>query len=177
MKDTHDFDAWVASTGPGLIRFGYLVSGDQQVAEDLAREALTRVRYRWRRLADGGNPDTYARTVVVSQLRSLPRKRARSAEATELPAPQPPTEQSAQSAPPEMLLWSVILGLPERMRAAVVLRFYEDLDDVAIGQVLRCAPSTVPVHIGEALDRLRPHLPSDTVDGAVRTLPDAHEVR
>jgi RNA polymerase sigma factor (sigma-70 family) len=179
MKDTDDFGDWVASTGPGLIRFGYLVCGDQQVAEDLAVEALTRVRHRWRRLADGGNPDAYARAIVVSKLRSLPRKRARSAAP---PAPGLPPGPPGPPTPPEppagadpaaagtdpaatsgddarnsMLLWSVILGLPERMRAAVVLRFYEDLDDDAIGQVLRCAPSTVPVHIGEALERLRSH--------------------
>jgi DNA-directed RNA polymerase specialized sigma24 family protein len=154
MKDVDDFGDWVANTGPGLIRFGYLVCGDQQLAEDLAAKAVTRVRYRWRRLADGGNPDAYARAIVVSQLRSLPRRRARTAPSagTDTAAP-----ASGDDARDSMLLWSVILGLPERMRAAVVLRFYEDLDDDAIGQVLHWAPSTVPAHISEALDRLRSH--------------------
>jgi DNA-directed RNA polymerase specialized sigma24 family protein len=149
--DSDDFGDWVASTGPGLIRFGYLVSGDQQAAEGLAREALARVRQRWRRLADRGNPDAYARAIMVSQLRSWQRKRSPAGAATAGMA------TWSDGATDLMPLWSVILGLPERMRAAVVLRFYEDLDDDAIGQVLSCPAGTVREHIREALDRIGAH--------------------
>jgi RNA polymerase sigma factor (sigma-70 family) len=158
-----DFGDWVTSTGPRLIRFSYLVSGDQRVAEDLAEEAMVRVCHRWRRLAHGGNPDVYARAIVVSQLRSWKRKRSPAGAATDahpvLPAEVTPLSDDDEGGDVAdwMTLWSLTLRLPEKLRAAVVLRFYEDLDDDAIGQVLGCSPTIVPVHIRRALDRLRSH--------------------
>jgi RNA polymerase sigma-70 factor (sigma-E family) len=156
-QDSRDFRDWAAGTGPGLIRFGYLLSGDQQIAQDLAQEALARVHRRWRRLSDGGNPDAYARTIVVNQLRSWQRKRSwheGPVTGTEVLAVAPPFDDATTD---RVALWELILGLPEKMRAAVVLRFYEDLDDNAIGAILGCAPATVRVHVRKALDKLRSH--------------------
>jgi RNA polymerase sigma factor (sigma-70 family) len=150
---------WADSKWAGLIRFGYLVSGDQEVAEDLAQQALAGVQDRWRRLSNGGNPDTYARAIVVSQLRSRQRRRSWTggrAAVADVP-PVVPSPGDASVSADWMALWSVILGLPELMRAAVVLRFYEDRDDDAIGQVLGCAPATARVYVRRALVRLRSH--------------------
>jgi RNA polymerase sigma factor (sigma-70 family) len=43
-------------------------------------------------------------------------------------------------------LWRLLAGLPRTQRAVLVLRFYEDLDDQRIAEVLGCAPATVRVH-------------------------------
>lgn len=155
--DATDFGGWAIEQAPRLIRFGYLLSGDQQIAQDLAQEALARVHTRWRRLSDVGNPDAYARAIVVNQLRSWQRRRSwaeRIMSVTAVPAAVPPFDDAAVD---RMALWSLIVGLPEKMRAAVVLRFYEDLDDSAIGQILGCSPATVRVHVRKALDKLRSH--------------------
>lgn len=155
--DATDFGGWAVEQGPRLIRFAYLLSGDQQIAQDLAQEALARVHTRWRRLSDGGNPDAYARAIVVNQLRSWQRKRSwaeRTVTVTAVAEATPPFDDAAAD---RMALWSLIVGLPEKMRAAVVLRFYEDLDDSAIGQILSCSPATVRVHVRKALDKLRSH--------------------
>ena len=52
-------------------------------------------------------------------------------------------------------MWKLIGDLPLRQRAVVVLRYYEDLDDAAIGRILGCTASTVATHATRALDRLR----------------------
>jgi RNA polymerase sigma factor (sigma-70 family) len=52
-------------------------------------------------------------------------------------------------------LWSLLASLPRAQRAVMVLRFYEDLDDRRIAEVLGCAPVTVRVHASRALGTLR----------------------
>jgi RNA polymerase sigma factor (sigma-70 family) len=49
----------------------------------------------------------------------------------------------------------VLAELPDRMRAAIVLRFYEDLPDAQIAELLDCAPATVRSLIHRGLARLR----------------------
>jgi RNA polymerase sigma factor (sigma-70 family) len=59
-------------------------------------------------------------------------------------------------------VWRLIARLPPRQRATVVLRFYEDLDDVAIAEILGCSPVTVRTHTMRALSALRHHIDVDT---------------
>ncbi len=55
-------------------------------------------------------------------------------------------------------LWARLGGLTKTQRAVLVLRYYEDLDDRQIAEVLRCRPSTVRVHAARGLGRLRTEL-------------------
>jgi RNA polymerase sigma-70 factor (sigma-E family) len=150
------FDEWAAARGPALIRFGYLLTDDGHLAQDLTQEALARIHRRWRRLAADGNPDAYARRIMVNQLTSWRRRRSFSERATEdLGTAQ--TVEFDQAATDRQTLWELIRDLPTRQRAVVVLHFYEDLDDASIGRILGCAPSTVRVHLRRALKTLRAH--------------------
>jgi DNA-directed RNA polymerase specialized sigma24 family protein len=53
------------------------------------------------------------------------------------------------------LLWPLVCGLPARQRAVVVLRYYEDLTEVQISEVLGCAPGTVKSQASAAMKALR----------------------
>jgi RNA polymerase sigma factor (sigma-70 family) len=55
-------------------------------------------------------------------------------------------------------LWRLVAGLPLQQRAVVVLRYYEDLDDAAIAQILECSQTTVRTHAMRALAKLRGRL-------------------
>jgi len=55
-------------------------------------------------------------------------------------------------------LWALLAKLPRAQRAVLVLRFYEDLDDRRIAEVLGCSPVTVRVHASRALGTLRASL-------------------
>jgi RNA polymerase sigma factor (sigma-70 family) len=48
-----------------------------------------------------------------------------------------------------------LLRLPERQRAAVVLRFYEDLPEAAIAEIMRVRPGTVRSLLSRAVASLR----------------------
>jgi RNA polymerase sigma factor (sigma-70 family) len=55
-------------------------------------------------------------------------------------------------------VWQVCQALPRQQRAAVVLRFYEDLDYAEIAAVLDLAEPTVRSHVHRALAALRVEL-------------------
>ena len=61
-------------------------------------------------------------------------------------------------------LWKRLGRLTRAQRAVLVLRYYEDLDDRQIAEVLRCKPSTVRVHAARGLGRLRTDLASLTTN-------------
>ena len=51
--------------------------------------------------------------------------------------------------------WDLLRRLPDRQRAAIVLRFYEDLSEAEIARLLRCRPGTVKSLIHRGLARVR----------------------
>lgn len=63
-------------------------------------------------------------------------------------------------------MWRLILGLPDRQRAVLVLRYYEDLDDLTIAQILGCSPVTVRTHAMRALSQLRERHGVSTTNGS-----------
>jgi DNA-directed RNA polymerase specialized sigma24 family protein len=66
-------------------------------------------------------------------------------------------------------MWRLILKLPARQRAAVVLRYYEDLDDVRIAAILDCSPVTIRTNVMRALATLRERLGEPSADVTVRS--------
>ena len=88
-SDEASFVRWAADRQVALLRTAILLTGDHHRAEDLVQEALTKVALRWRRLR-GGNPEAYARQVLVRDNISGWRKRRRevvSAEPGDAPSP------------------------------------------------------------------------------------------
>jgi RNA polymerase sigma-70 factor (sigma-E family) len=148
------FEEFAAAKQAGLIRFGYLLLRDHQLAQDLAQEGLARLHGNWVRIAADGNPDAYARKVMVNQLLSWRRRRGWSerpvADVRDTTDPDPTAAIGDRAE-----MWAMIGELPMRQRAVIVLRYYEDLDDAAIGVALGCATSTVATHANRALARLR----------------------
>jgi RNA polymerase sigma factor (sigma-70 family) len=55
-------------------------------------------------------------------------------------------------------LWSVLQHLPARQRAAIVLRFYEDLSEQRVAELLNCRPGTVKSLVSRGLEALRPEI-------------------
>jgi len=131
------------------------LTGDPHLAKDLAHDAFIRTAGRFRHLRSPDAFDSYLRTAVVNLCRShfrravverrvLQRVGARGSE----PVPAPATEERDA-------MWAAILTLPYRQRAAVVLRFYEDLSEQQAGEVLRCSPRAVNALVSRAMAALR----------------------
>lgn len=150
------FDDYVRARGPALVRVARLIAGDRHLGEDLVQEVLTRAYPRWKRIVAGGSPDMYLRRMLVNSHVSWRRRRsstevADGAERTERPADDDLQAEAAER--DEM--WRLINRLPAKQRIVIVLRFYEDLHDAAIAEILDCSTATVRTHTMRALTTLR----------------------
>lgn len=151
------FDHFVRSRGAALLRFAYLLCGDAHRAEDFTQEALVRCHRRWRAIERGGQPEPYVRRAILRQFLSWRRRRS----ATERPADSFEATVDVTDAAQELAdrdeMWHTLATLPRKQRAVLVLRYYEDLPDSRIADLLNCSAATVRVHAGRALARLRRH--------------------
>ena len=127
-----------------MVRLAYLLTGIQAIAEELVQDAFVSVHGAWARAE---SPSAYLRTAVVNACRSWGRRR--SLELLRKPAPPEPATLVADE------LWDVLLTLPPRQRAAIVLRFYEDLPDEEIAVLLGCKVGTVRTAVFRGLEKLR----------------------
>jgi RNA polymerase sigma-70 factor (sigma-E family) len=157
-EEDPSFEAYVAARGAALVRFAMLLTGDDHRAEDLVQEALTKAYLRWSRIRRADNPDVYLRRLVINGSRSWWRRRANREAPGLTPAERAAPGDLGDEAVARDELWRLIGGLPNQQRAVVVLRYYEDLDDATIAQILQCTPGTVRTHAMRALHKLREHL-------------------
>ncbi|MBE1490712.1 SigE family RNA polymerase sigma factor [Plantactinospora soyae] len=149
------FDEFVTTRGPSLVRLARLLAGDRHRAEDLVQDVLARAYVHWRRISAGGRQDAYVRQMLVNANRSW----WRLARNHEMPYGDSTREETVGSSDSRVVerdrLWRMVLTLPHRQRAVLVLRYYEDLDDAAIAEILGCSLPTVRTHAMRALAKLR----------------------
>lgn len=134
-----------------LVSLAHLLTGSNEVAEDLVQDCFARLL---RREEPPENAAGYLRASVVNAVRSWQRRQMLER------ARRPPAGPDAP--PPEVdSMRTALLALRPRQRAAIVLRFYEDLSEAEIAGVLDCRPGTVKSLISRGLDRLRQEVPKD----------------
>ena len=158
------FDDWVEARATALLRFAYLVTGSQQDAEDAVQSALTRACEKWSRVRRADDPDTYVRRMVVnahvSRWRRSARRELSVAEVRDSTVLDP-----AEGIARDDAVWRVCSALPRQQRAAVVLRFYEDLEYAEIAALLGVSQVAVRTYIHRALVSLRAELTQEDTDG------------
>jgi RNA polymerase sigma factor (sigma-70 family) len=127
-----------------LIRLAYLLTTDREVAEEVVQDAVLALRPRWDTITD---PPAYLRSAVVNRCRSWLRRQRTARSFTP-----PPAEEVGLGADE---LWDALATLDDRRRTAIVLRFYEDMPDDAIAEILGCRPATVRTLVHRGLHALR----------------------
>ena len=150
-----DFEIFVAARQGPLLRLAMVLCGDYWLAQDVVANVLGRAFERWDRISVVQDPNAYVRRMVVNEYISLHRRwsRARPVDPSLLVelAGASPDEQRVDSTE----LAARLAGLSPNQRAVIVLRYYEDLTDAAIGEVLGCRAATVRSHASRALRALR----------------------
>lgn len=140
---------------PGAIRLGYLLTGDRVLAEDLAQEAFVRFVARLHYIRDRHAVDAYLRQTIVNLSRNYFRRRAVERSFLERQARERQPQHLDPDVSTHQAMRTALLGLPVRQRAALVLRYYEDLPETQIADILRCRPSTVRSLVSRGLQTLR----------------------
>ena len=155
MEAQGDFEIFVAARQGPLLRLAMVLCGDHWLAQDVVANVLGHAFERWDRISTVQDPNAYVRRMVVNEYISLHRRwsRARPVDPSLLIelAGASYDEQRADATE----LAGRLAGLSPNQRAVIVLRYYEDLTDAAIGEVLGCRTATVRSHASRALHALR----------------------
>ena len=152
------FTSYVRARQPVMLRTARSLTANPSDAEDLLQTALTKTYVAWERIEDHRALDGYVRRALLNTRTSQWRKRkVDEFVCEELPEPEPvaggddPADQQAL----HDAMWRAVMKLPDRQRAMVVLRYYEDLSEVQTAEVLGVSVGTVKSAVSRALGKLR----------------------
>jgi RNA polymerase sigma-70 factor (sigma-E family) len=151
------FEEFMAARWDPLFRTAYLLTGQRHDAEDLLQTALARTCVRWGSIRDKGAADAYVRRTMVHLAQRQWRRRGREVALDGAPEP---SDDALGLRADHLALWAEVRRLPTRMRAALVLRYFEDLSVEATARELGCSEGAVKSQTHHALRRLRAALPT-----------------
>ena len=149
------FADFVRAHGRSLFGTAYLLTGSGDAGEELVQATLVDLYPKWARVAAAASPLAYVRRALVN--RFLTSKRVRRVVETptwdlpELADAEDFTERVAD----RELIWSLLGDLPQRQRAAIVLRYFHDQDDATIAAALECRVATVRSVISRGVAAMR----------------------
>jgi RNA polymerase sigma-70 factor (sigma-E family) len=151
------FEEFVYARSGSLMRTALLLAGQNRAeAEDLLQLALERAYRHWTRACESGEPERYVRKILANASADRWRRLARRPEHA-LPADQPDpsvSDRTAEVADRDFLL-RALAALPPRQRAVLVLRYFDDMSEAEVAEMLGCSLGTVKSHAARALTRLR----------------------
>jgi RNA polymerase sigma-70 factor (sigma-E family) len=159
--DETAYAEFYASVWSSLFRTTYAISGDAGQAEDAVQSALAKAYASWHRVRSARQPEAYVRKMAVNELLGV---RRRSWWRLERPGRVPDLripDAAAHEVVERDELWQALLSLAPGQRAVLVLRYYEDLSEQEIAEVLGCSRGTVKSSAHDALKTLRTALGSD----------------
>ncbi len=151
---------------PNGVRLAYLLTGDRHQAEDLAQEAFIRCVGRFSHLRAHAAFEAYLRRAIVNLHTSGLRRGRLEREWVQREGHRVATAASSQSdVGARADLWSALGTLPPRQRAALVLRYYEDLSERETAEALGCTLPAVKSLVARGSDALRAQLPTYRSEG------------
>lgn len=164
---TATFAGWYSSAADGVTRRVAAAVGDQLLAREAAAEAFARAYERWSRVAAMDSPEGWVYRVAVNLCRRSWRQRE--LESRALARLGPLLTGGRVDGPDAMVhddVYRAVRALPQRMRTAVRLRYWEDLTEREVAERMSVAPGTVSALLSTARARLRVSLGSvDGLDG------------
>jgi RNA polymerase sigma-70 factor (sigma-E family) len=148
-------DEFCRALYPRLLGSLALATGDRDLAEELAQDALARAWLHWRRVSKMSSPEAWTYRCAMNLSTSSWRRRAAERRALGRVAGGLDRD-SAELEPADAIAVRVaIAALPPRQRQAVVLRYYAGLSEAETATAMRCSPGTVKAHVHKALANLR----------------------
>lgn len=169
MTQAGEFTDFVRAYTPALVRTAYLLTGSRNAAEELVQDTLVRLYPKWDKVTGADVPLAYVRRSLSNNFVNDRRRAYVRHELTTEQLPDAAVEPAAiHRTDDRSQLWPLLNRLPDRQRAAIVLRYYEDLDDDEIAAILDCRPGTVRSLLSRGLATLR------ALDGAAD---DVHGLR
>ena len=170
MRSSPDLEAWVTGALPRLLGLAHAMTGSRAEAEDLVQDTLARlIDGGWARARAADHVEAYVRRVLVNTWVSSRRRRWTrelvSHAVVTADRAVPGAEGHGEQLGQRDELVQALRGLPPRQRAALALRYYDDLSDAAIAEALGCSVGAVRTAIHRGLHALRATLPARELSG------------
>ncbi|HEX9713779.1 MAG TPA: sigma-70 family RNA polymerase sigma factor [Actinomycetota bacterium] len=156
--DVPNFDELFRHEYPTIVRTVYLMLGEREAAEEAAQEAFLELYIHWRKVSRYDKPGAWVRRVAIRRA-----SRVRKHRRLELQGSVPEMIGGGED---DVAIRLVVLTLPVAQRAAVVLRYFEQLSTTDIAHLMDCSEATVRVHLHRARKRLGALLGEEVADAA-----------
>ncbi len=155
MADEVGFAAFVRANSGSLFGTAYLLTGSADRAEELLQDTLARLYPKWEQVQAAEAPLAYVRRCVANGFVSSRRSRsARDISLHDLPEVAD-TASLADRVADRGLLWQLLGRLPDRQRAALVMRYFHDQPDAEIAEAIGCRRATVRSLISRGIAAMR----------------------
>ncbi|WP_328958899.1 SigE family RNA polymerase sigma factor [Kitasatospora purpeofusca] len=150
------FEGFAATRWRRLVRTAYLLTGDYHEAEDVVQATLAKVFRSWSRISRLEEPDAYVHRALVNN--NLSRHRRRRVRQLLVPVlPERAHTSGHRDVEERSVLLQALAELPPRQRAVVVLRYWEDMSENQVAEVLGCSAGNVKSQASRGLAKLRGH--------------------
>jgi RNA polymerase sigma-70 factor (sigma-E family) len=159
-----DVVAFCRRVYPSLLGGLTLHCRDRGVAEDVAQETMVRVWERWPAVRQAASPEAWAWRVALNLTTSRFRRRAAERRAHDRLHDRQPVSGDQPDEADRLAVRAAVADLPERQRAALVLRYYADLPVAAVAEALGCAEGTVKSLTHQAVAALRRQLAPEEIE-------------
>jgi RNA polymerase sigma-70 factor (sigma-E family) len=158
--DEQAFREYATARMPALLRTAYLLCDDWHHSEDIVSTAIVKLYGSWQRAAKAEHLDAYVRRIVVRVWLDERRRPWRREHPTDV-LPEPATDDVLGTATARRAdLRRLLAQLPDRQRAVLVLRFYDDLSVLQTAEALGCSEGAVKTLTSRALTAVRGLLPA-----------------
>jgi RNA polymerase sigma-70 factor (sigma-E family) len=150
-----EFEAYMAARQPSLLRTAYLLTGDRHTAEDLVQTALAKLYLSWDKVHRRELVDGYVRRILINENNSLWRRAWKRREVATEVVPDNVAVLDRPDHGVQSALWEFVQTLPKKQRAVIVLRYYEDLSEAEVAEILGISVGTVKSQSSRALASMR----------------------
>ena len=159
MRDQRDdeFTDFVVDHAARLLRTACLLTGDGHLGEDLLQTALAKAYGSRAKVSAADHPAAYVRRLMVNTHLSWLRRLTNTERVLET-FPDRGTEDFQVAHAETDRIRTALLGLPVRVRTAVVLGYFDDLSEAETARLMGCSRSTVNNHVTRGLAALRMQL-------------------
>ena len=161
-SSVRDFASWYAATAPGVTRSVSAAVGDPLLGREAAAEAYARAYERWGRVAAMESPEGWVHRVAVNLCRRSWRQRSLESRAL---ARVLPAALGGEVGEHHDDVYRAVRALPDRMRTAVRLRYWDDRTERQVAERMGIAPGTVSALLSGARARLRRALDTTAREG------------
>src|SRR6201996_3718610 len=155
VADRIAFGDYVARRSPALLRAALALTSNRADAEDLMQSTLVKAYQSWDKIDDAAALDSYVRRVMANTHISGWRRRR----VDEYPTDELPDSAATADATGDSDLHDVVQRavdrLPRQMRAAVMLRYYDDMTEPEVAAALGVSVGTVKSTVARAVAKLR----------------------